>query len=68
MRIHIICVPWRMRLLHMCASLDRSQQVRWIGSRMCAHQLMQEPMKKRAAAYLLKLAPAAFIGISCMHA
>lgn len=32
------------------------------------HQLMQEPMKKRAAAYLLKLAPAAFMGISCTRA
>ena len=32
------------------------------------HQLMQEPMKKSAAAYLLKLAPAACMGISCTRA
>jgi hypothetical protein len=35
---------------------------------MFAHQLMHAPMKKRTAAYLLKLSPVAVIGMSCARA
>lgn len=53
----------------LCVSLHllnvyRLQQQHCSHSKRSTHQLMQEPMKKRAAAYLLKLAPAAFMGIS----
>ena len=59
-----LCIPMSLRLLYM----GGLQWVRCIQPLMSTHQLMQEPMKKSAAAYLLKLAPAAFMGISCARA